>query len=771
MTGFSVLTNPEAASAVLNLNKTLTQLNVTQERINTGLRVSSAKQDASTFTIAMGMRSDVAGFKAIRENLALGRSTVGVALSASESIGDILKDMKQKVTQAGSDNVDRVAVQRDIDQFLNQIKSITQAAHFNGVNLISGDEENIGRSMGVLGSLDRTTGGDLTIDRIFVDYEDLSVVDEDRGLGAIKDLSVTGKVEGEIETAAHDRAQVNNIRFEDMKAGDTLAVTIAGEIVNYTAGADLSAAEVAQEVAAAIDTYRTANSGGALDSALAATADGGIHSADGTLSLLGASTGAGNDFSVTATGNVTVEEVGLQTVNNRPVGGGAVAGDVIALDFATGDLVTALGGSPFTPTTLTLNLFGVSDAISVALDGSETNADVATKVAAAITTYGHPDIASAGAAAGVVTITGAANTAGSGMSENGSVGALEIASLSQAAVAPFQAATSTESEYIQPDVVRFNLSDTSNLKTGDVVQFSAFGGTDNIQVTVTQAMLDDANVLASAVRTAIYADSDAISNAAFDETDQGSITVTEGVLTIYGASNADALAGSGLIDNNLVGDISVHRDTTYDPGQIVSAFKGGELYTAVEAPEDGIADDGSYVNFTFNNVEYAFTFDAEATGSNIGNGDRAFADITALVDAINAPSSAGGIDGLTASLSQGELRLHTTLSGAEVGGFEANFGDSNIDFDALLRRVDDAETVLKAVVGQLGSSSKRLDIQDTYVANLVKSVNDGIGTLVDADMSEESARFQALQVQQQLGLQALSIANAQPQAILSLFNG
>ena len=55
--------------------------------------------------------------------------------------------------------------------------------------------------------------------------------------------------------------------------------------------------------------------------------------------------------------------------------------------------------------------------------------------------------------------------------------------------------------------------------------------------------------------------------------------------------------------------------------------------------------------------------------------------------------------------------------------------------------------------------------------SLIKAMNDGVGTLVDANMAEESARFQALQVQQQLGLQALSIANSNPQAILSLFQG
>ena len=68
-----------------------------------------------------------------------------------------------------------------------------------------------------------------------------------------------------------------------------------------------------------------------------------------------------------------------------------------------------------------------------------------------------------------------------------------------------------------------------------------------------------------------------------------------------------------------------------------------------------------------------------------------------------------------------------------------------------------------------GSVQKRIDIQSDFVGKLTDSLRAGIGTLVDADMEETSARLQALQVQQQLGIQALSIANQQPQSILSLF--
>ncbi|WP_299204379.1 flagellin [uncultured Tateyamaria sp.] len=70
---------------------------------------------------------------------------------------------------------------------------------------------------------------------------------------------------------------------------------------------------------------------------------------------------------------------------------------------------------------------------------------------------------------------------------------------------------------------------------------------------------------------------------------------------------------------------------------------------------------------------------------------------------------------------------------------------------------------------QLGASAKRVEDQNTFVSKLTDAMKSGIGALVDADMEEASARLQALQTQQQLGVQSLSIANQAPQTILSLF--
>jgi flagellin len=109
--------------------------------------------------------------------------------------------------------------------------------------------------------------------------------------------------------------------------------------------------------------------------------------------------------------------------------------------------------------------------------------------------------------------------------------------------------------------------------------------------------------------------------------------------------------------------------------------------------------------------------------------------------------------------------------------FEANLDLSDIDVtDAAA-----ADTSIAAIeahiqtavngAAALGASAKRISDQNQFVSKLTDAMKSGIGALVDADMEESSARLQALQVQQQLATQSLSIANQAPQSILSLFRG
>ena len=90
---------------------------------------------------------------------------------------------------------------------------------------------------------------------------------------------------------------------------------------------------------------------------------------------------------------------------------------------------------------------------------------------------------------------------------------------------------------------------------------------------------------------------------------------------------------------------------------------------------------------------------------------------------------------------------------------------------AVLASLNSAITNVTSALAEMGAESKQIEKHVTFVTKLQDVLETGIGNLVDADIAKESARLQALQVQQQLGAQALSIANSQPQVILQLFRG
>jgi flagellin len=104
-----------------------------------------------------------------------------------------------------------------------------------------------------------------------------------------------------------------------------------------------------------------------------------------------------------------------------------------------------------------------------------------------------------------------------------------------------------------------------------------------------------------------------------------------------------------------------------------------------------------------------------------------------------------------------------SVSSLSVKGF------SDGQIGEMLTVVETALKEMTTAATNLGAAKQRVDLQKTFTQNLMDSIDRGVGQLVDADMNKESTRLQALQVQQQLGIQALSIANGNAQGILSLF--
>jgi flagellin len=170
---FSVNTNSNALAALQTLSLTQQALTKTQARVSTGLRVSGAADDASTFAIAQGQRGDISGFQQVSASLVLGAAVVNVALQGATSISDTLNQLKAKVIQGLSSSAGSLpSIQNDINSLIAQIGSTGAAAQFNGVNLIQA-ASSATTDDSVLASLNRS-GASLTTASITVASQDLT---------------------------------------------------------------------------------------------------------------------------------------------------------------------------------------------------------------------------------------------------------------------------------------------------------------------------------------------------------------------------------------------------------------------------------------------------------------------------------------------------------------------------------------------------------------------------------------------------------------------
>ncbi len=157
---FSVNTNNGAAIALQYLSATQGQLNQTQSAINSGFKVANARDDGAIYAIAQNQRGQVAGYQAVMSSINNATSAVDVALSAGQSISDLLIQMKQKALSAADSSLDtasRQALNANFTALRDQISTIVKNAVFNGFNLVDGSTTQISALASADGSRRITT--------------------------------------------------------------------------------------------------------------------------------------------------------------------------------------------------------------------------------------------------------------------------------------------------------------------------------------------------------------------------------------------------------------------------------------------------------------------------------------------------------------------------------------------------------------------------------------------------------------------------------------
>jgi flagellin len=188
----SILTNNGAMVALQTLKTINKDLSATQTAISTGKDIAGAKDNSAIWAISKVMESDVSGFQAVEDSLALGESTVAVASAGAEQITNLLNDIKEKVVAATGENVDYAKLGADVTELTSQVTSIISASQFNGMNLLNGD----GVDLTVLSSIDRDNTNAVTASSITV-----SAVDFTSNLD-LSDIDVTDSTQAEASIAA-----------------------------------------------------------------------------------------------------------------------------------------------------------------------------------------------------------------------------------------------------------------------------------------------------------------------------------------------------------------------------------------------------------------------------------------------------------------------------------------------------------------------------------------------------------------------------------------
>lgn len=227
----SILTNGSAMNALHTLRALNSQIETTQLQVSTGKVINNAKDNASMWAVANTMDSDIQGFEAVSRSLSLGMSTVSVARKGSETIVELLNQMKSRIIAAQDDNVDRASINNEINELKAQIQGVVESSQFNGVNLLNGST----RSTNILATLKRS-GTNVTAENITVAAQDM------RGAPRNLTKTISEVTNGTLNrnkngfTATVNGSATMDFTIQDnvgMRGGDTIKLNIDGVDVEY----------------------------------------------------------------------------------------------------------------------------------------------------------------------------------------------------------------------------------------------------------------------------------------------------------------------------------------------------------------------------------------------------------------------------------------------------------------------------------------------------------------------------------------------------------
>ena len=214
----SILTNMSAMTAVTNLAMTQKNLAAVQNEISTGLKVSTASDNAAYYSISTQMKTQTSNLSAVTDSLNLGSSVLSTATSALSSMTSILTKIQSDLVSASQSGTDKNAIGTEIKALQNQLASAIGSAAFNGVNLLDGSATNAKFVSTVTGTGSSTKVNYLSVDTTSTNF----------GTGSTSKFAVSVAADTTVGTTAA------TVDVYAMSSGDTNALAVSSTTDSQT---------------------------------------------------------------------------------------------------------------------------------------------------------------------------------------------------------------------------------------------------------------------------------------------------------------------------------------------------------------------------------------------------------------------------------------------------------------------------------------------------------------------------------------------------------
>jgi len=213
----SLLTNTAALTALSSLNKTAYSLQMTQNRISTGLRVSSAADNAGYWSIATTMRSDNSSLTSVKDALGLGSAATDVAYTGTNAAIGLAGQIKDKLVAALQPGVDRTKIQSEIKQLQAQLKSTADSSSFSGQNWLSVDSGAAGYNVtrSTISSFTRA-GGTVNVGTIDISVTTTKLFDATGATGILDKTGSSGSSVSALDISALTDSAADQTKLKAM---------------------------------------------------------------------------------------------------------------------------------------------------------------------------------------------------------------------------------------------------------------------------------------------------------------------------------------------------------------------------------------------------------------------------------------------------------------------------------------------------------------------------------------------------------------------------